>query len=164
LPTTFKSAFGALPRRRSDPLFWVRACVRERIDDDAFSRFARAQVSRPEALPSQPTRWASLLLMRATGDPCCAQKLVELHRAGRLSFENVVTVNMDEYVGLEKGHEQSYHRFMWDNLFSHIDIRPENVHILDGMAEDLQAECDKVSQLPTTGLVLTNVCAVRGDD
>lgn len=73
------------------------------------------------------------------------QKLVELHKAGQLSFEHVVTVNMDEYVGLLPTHEQSYHAFMWTNLFEHIDIRPENVHILDGMAEDLQAECDKVS-------------------
>ena len=52
---------------------------------------------------------------------------------------------MDEYVGLEPTHESSYHRFMWENLFSLVDIKPENVHILDGMAEDLQAECDKVS-------------------
>ena len=81
--------------------------------------------------------------MRA-GARWLSQRLVELHRAGELSFENVVTVNMDEYVGLEKSHEQSYHRFMWDNLFSHVDVKPENVHILDGMAEDLQSECDKV--------------------
>ncbi len=70
---------------------------------------------------------------------------MELHKSGQLSFEHVVTVNMDEYVGLSPTHEQSYHAFMWTNLFEHIDIRPENVHILDGMAEDLQAECDKVS-------------------
>jgi len=72
------------------------------------------------------------------------QKLVELHKAGKLSFEHVVTVNMDEYVGLPPTHEQSYHAFMWKNLFEHIDIKPENVHILNGMADDLQAECDQV--------------------
>jgi glucosamine-6-phosphate deaminase len=49
---------------------------------------------------------------------------------------------MDEYVGLPEDHPQSYHRFMWDNLFSHIDIKGENVHILNGMAGDLEAECE----------------------
>lgn len=67
--------------------------------------------------------------------------LVELHRKGGLSFANVVTFNMDEYVGLHEDHPQSYHRFMWDNFFSHIDIKRDNVHILDGMAPDLSVEC-----------------------
>jgi glucosamine-6-phosphate deaminase len=53
----------------------------------------------------------------------------------------VVTFNMDEYVGLPEDHPQSYHRFMWDNFFSHIDIEKKNVHILNGMATDLDAEC-----------------------
>ena len=48
---------------------------------------------------------------------------------------------MDEYVGLPEDHPQSYHRFMWDNFFSHIDIDRKNVNILDGMAADLAAEC-----------------------
>jgi glucosamine-6-phosphate deaminase len=69
------------------------------------------------------------------------RKLVELHRAGKVSFRNVVTFNMDEYVGLAHDHPQSYHRFMWDNLFSHVDIDPANVHIPDGMAADLGEEC-----------------------
>lgn len=73
----------------------------------------------------------------------CYRKLVELHKRGEVSFAHVVTFNMDEYVGLPKTHEQSYHYFMWNNLFKHIDIKPENVNILDGMADDLQAECDR---------------------
>lgn len=48
---------------------------------------------------------------------------------------------MDEYVGLPKDHPESYHSFMWNNFFSHIDIKPENVNILNGNAEDLEAEC-----------------------
>ena len=70
------------------------------------------------------------------------QKLIELHKAGKVSFKNVVTFNMDEYVGIPKAHPQSYHSFMWDNFFSHIDIRPENVNILNGNAPDLEAECE----------------------
>ena len=68
--------------------------------------------------------------------------LIELYKAGKVSFENVVTFNMDEYVGLPEDHPQSYHYFMWDNFFQHINIKKENVHILNGMASDLVAECE----------------------
>ena len=67
--------------------------------------------------------------------------LIELNHAGKVSFRNVVTFNMDEYVGLPEDHPESYHSFMWNNFFSHIDIRKENVNILNGNATDLQAEC-----------------------
>ena len=69
------------------------------------------------------------------------KELIRLHKAGEVSFSNVVTFNMDEYVGLEESHPESYHSFMWTNFFSHIDIKAENVHILNGNAEDLMAEC-----------------------
>ena len=69
------------------------------------------------------------------------KELIRLHKAGEVSFKNVITFNMDEYVGLEESHPESYHSFMWINFFSHIDIQPENVHILNGNAEDLIAEC-----------------------
>ena len=69
------------------------------------------------------------------------QELVRQNRAGELSFANVVTFNMDEYVGLPEEHPESYHSFMWNNFFKHIDIKPENVNILDGNAEDLAKEC-----------------------
>lgn len=69
------------------------------------------------------------------------RKLIELNKAGKVSFQNVVTFNMDEYVGLPEEHPESYHSFMWNNFFSHIDIKPENVNILNGNAEDLEKEC-----------------------
>lgn len=68
--------------------------------------------------------------------------LIELYNAGKVSFKNVITFNMDEYVGLPKEHPESYHSFMWDNFFNYIDIQAENVNILNGNAKDLQAECD----------------------
>jgi len=74
------------------------------------------------------------------------RELIRLHKAGMLSFRNVVTFNMDEYVGLPAEDERSYHRFMWDNLFSHIDIKEESVHILDGMASDLDEECRRYEE------------------
>ncbi|MGH1408587.1 MAG: glucosamine-6-phosphate deaminase [Aeromonas sp.] len=71
------------------------------------------------------------------------KRLIELHKAGEVSFQNVVTFNMDEYVGLPEDHPESYHSFMHNNFFSHIDIRPENINILNGNAEDLVAECKR---------------------
>ncbi|MDR3167433.1 MAG: glucosamine-6-phosphate deaminase [Treponema sp.] len=70
------------------------------------------------------------------------REFISLRKEGKLSFARVVTFNMDEYVGLPPDHPQSYHRFMWDNLFSQVDIKPENVHILNGMAADLTKECE----------------------
>jgi len=69
------------------------------------------------------------------------KELIKLNKARIVSFKNVVTFNMDEYVNLDKDHPESYHSFMWNNFFSHIDIRGENVNILDGNAQDLAAEC-----------------------
>ncbi len=69
------------------------------------------------------------------------KELIRLHKAGEVSFQNVITFNMDEYVGLAEDHPESYHSFMWNNFFSHIDIKKENVNILNGNAEDLVAEC-----------------------
>ena len=71
------------------------------------------------------------------------RNLIELYKEGKVSFRNVVTFNMDEYVGLSEDHPESYHSFMWNNFFSHIDIAKENVNILNGNAEDLKAECER---------------------
>ncbi len=68
-------------------------------------------------------------------------ELIRMHRAGEVSFARVVTFNMDEYVGLPREHPESYHSFMWSNFFSHVDVKAENVNILDGNAADLAAEC-----------------------
>ena len=62
---------------------------------------------------------------------------------GKVTFKNVVTFNMDEYVGLPREHDQSYWYFMHDNFFNHIDIPAENINILNGMAEDLEVEAVK---------------------
>lgn len=70
------------------------------------------------------------------------KKLIQFYKEGSVSFRYVKTFNMDEYVGLPRDHPESYHSYMWNNFFKHIDIQPQNVHILDGNAPDLQAECD----------------------
>jgi len=73
-------------------------------------------------------------------------ELIELVKQGRLSFQNVVTFNMDEYVGIPEDHPQSYHYFMDQHLFNHIDIPRENIHILNGNAPDLERECEEYEQ------------------
>jgi glucosamine-6-phosphate deaminase len=70
------------------------------------------------------------------------KKLIEYHKKDKISFKNVVTFNMDEYVGLNREHPQSYYYFMWENFFKHIDIPEENVNILDGMVDNLVKECE----------------------
>ena len=68
-------------------------------------------------------------------------ELARMVQAGELSFRNVISFNMDEYVGLPEEHPESYHSFMRTNLFSKIDEPEENIHILNGNAQDLDAEC-----------------------
>ena len=65
--------------------------------------------------------------------------LVDMYRSGVLDFSRVTSFNLDEYVGLQPDHPCSYHAFMQEHLFSRVNIRPENVHIPDGSAEDLAA-------------------------
>lgn len=72
--------------------------------------------------------------------------LIELNKKGNLSFAHVITFNMDEYIGIPKDHPESYYSFMWNNFFNHIDIPSQNVHILDGNAPDLEAECAQYEQ------------------
>lgn len=113
-----------------------------RPDYDGCSQWAANHIAK-KINDAAPTAKKPFVLGLPTGStPLGTYKaLIELYRAGKVSFENVVTFNMDEYVGLPEDHPQSYHRFMWDNFFSHINIKKENVHILNGMAKDLEAEC-----------------------
>jgi len=104
---------------------WAANYVARRINDFAPSESRRFVLG-------LPTGSSPLGMYRA---------LIELNKAGRVSFEHVVTFNMDEYVNLPQDHPESYHSFMWNNFFSHIDIQAENVNILDGNASDLEAEC-----------------------
>ena len=109
---------------------------------EALSAWA-ANYTASKILAANPTENHPFVLGLPTGSsPLGMYKhLIELNKKGIVSFKNVVTFNMDEYVGLPVEHPESYHSFMWNNFFSHIDIRKENVHILNGNAADLEAEC-----------------------
>lgn len=104
---------------------WAAAHIARRINEHAKS------TDRPFVL-GLPTGSTPLGTYR---------KLIEMCKAGQVSFANVITFNMDEYVGLKESHPESYHSFMAKNLFNHIDCPKENIHILNGNAEDLAAEC-----------------------
>ncbi|PWD71149.1 glucosamine-6-phosphate deaminase [Pectobacterium versatile] len=74
------------------------------------------------------------------------KSLVTMHKAGLVSFKHVITFNMDEYVGLPTDHPESYHTFMHQNFFNHVDIPRENINLLNGNAEDTTAECRRYEE------------------
>ncbi len=69
------------------------------------------------------------------------RELIRMHREEGLDFSRVTTFNLDEYVGLPLEHPQSYHTFMDEHLFRHINVPRGRIHIPDGMAADIPAEC-----------------------
>ena len=69
--------------------------------------------------------------------------LVDWYKQGLLSFKDVRSVNLDEYVGLAPDHDQSYRYFMQSNLFGHVDIDPANTRVPDGLTRDAKAFCDE---------------------
>ncbi len=91
----------------------------------------------------QPSESKPFILGLPTGSSPIGtyQELVRLYREQKVSFKHVVTFNMDEYVGIPQDHPESYHSFMWRHLFNHIDISHDKIHILNGNAPDLVAEC-----------------------
>ena len=74
-------------------------------------------------------------------------ELVSAYEAGQVSFEKVKTVNLDEYIGLPKESDQSYHFYMYERLFSKVNMREENVNIPNGMAGDLDEECKRYNDV-----------------
>ena len=111
-------------------------------DYNHLSQWAAAYViSRINA--ARPTAEKPFVLGLPTGSSPIGM-YAELSKAcqeGRVSFKHVITFNMDEYVGLPEEHPESYHSFMHRNLFDNIDCPKENIHILNGNAKDLAAEC-----------------------
>ena len=102
------------------------------------AHYVAAKINAANPTPEKP-----FVLGCSTGSsPLCMYKeLIDLNKKGLISFQNVVTFKMDEYVGLPNEHPESYYSFMWNNFFSHIDIKPVNTNILNGNAADLDAEC-----------------------
>ena len=117
-------------------------------DYDALSAWAANHViDRINAFG--PTKERPFVLGLPTGSSPIGmyRALVKACAEERVSFRHVVTFNMDEYVGLPESHPESYHSFMARNLFDHIDCPKENIHILNGNASDLAAECEHYEQM-----------------
>jgi len=114
--------------------------------DDVTEWAAKYVIKRINEYRPGPDRYFVLGLPTG-GTPLGMYKnLVKAYKSEKVSFKYVKTFNMDEYVGIPKDHPESYHRYMFDNFFKHVDIDPNNVHILDGNAKDLKAECTKYEE------------------
>lgn len=111
-------------------------------DYDEMSLFAAEYVIK-RINQFQPTESKPFVLGLPTGSSPIGMyhNLVKAYKAARISFSNVITFNMDEYVGLPESHPESYHSFMRKNLFDHIDCPAKNINILNGNASDLEQEC-----------------------
>ena len=81
----------------------------------------------------KPTEERPFVLGLPTGGTPLAtyKELIKLYQAGEVSFKNVVSFNMDEYVGLPQEHPESYHSFMYNNFFNHVDMQEKNINILN---------------------------------
>ncbi len=113
-------------------------------DYKTASAWAAAYVAN-EINACKPTAKKPFVLGLPTGSSPLGmyRELIRLCKAKKVSFKNVVTFNMDEYVGIPKDHSESYYSFMWDNFFSKIDIKKSNANILNGNAKNLEAECTR---------------------
>ena len=75
------------------------------------------------------------------------QELIARYNRGEIDFSKVHTINLDEYLGLDFDNEQSYHYYMKNKLFRHVNLESNNCHLLDGMEKDSQKECSKYENL-----------------
>ncbi|EMC92679.1 hypothetical protein BAUCODRAFT_114486 [Baudoinia panamericana UAMH 10762] len=98
-------------------------------------------ISRIKSFAPTPEKPFVLGLPTGSSPEGIYKNLVAAHKNGDTSFKNVVTFNMDEYVGIAREHPESYHSFMYKHFFSHVDVDPANINILNGNAPDLEEEC-----------------------
>jgi len=92
------------------------------------------------------------------------KELIRMHEQEGLDFSNVTTFNLDEYVGLPPEHDQSYRYFMHENLFKHVNIRPDNTHVPSGTAKDYAAYCREYEeQIEAAGGIDVQVLGIGSD-
>lgn len=120
----------------------MRLIIKDNAAD--IARWAAAHIVRRIKEKAEKTSAPFVLGLPTGSTPIETYKeLIRLHKAGEISFKNVITFNMDEYVGLPEEHPESYHSFMRRNFFDHIDIPAGNINILNGNAKDLASECEE---------------------
>ena len=118
------------------------------------------KIYRAEDYNSMSRRAANILSAQVILKPDCVlglatgstpvgmyRQLVNWYEKGDIDFSQVHTVNLDEYLGLAPDHDQSYRYFMQQNLFDHINVRPENTNVPNGLASDPEAECRRYNEV-----------------
>lgn len=109
-------------------------------DYQSMSKWAAGYIAKKINEHSEPRPFV-LGLPTGSSPLATYKQLIQLYKNGEVSFKNVITFNMDEYVGIPQNHPQSYYSFMWENFFKYIDIDSTNVNILNGNADNLEQEC-----------------------
>ena len=133
----------------------VIEATHEQLSKAAAQKVAKTLNSKPDAVLGLPTGSTPLGLYK---------ELIRMHRDEGLDFSYVTTFNLDEYVGLRKDHPQSYHYFMHENLFKHINIPPESIHIPSGTTDNYRAFCAWYEQrIEECGGIDLQVLGIRAD-
>nr|WP_307776148.1 glucosamine-6-phosphate deaminase [uncultured Cetobacterium sp.] len=121
----------------------MRVIITEKNIGDWAAVYVAKKIIEAKPTPEKPF----VLGLPTGGTPLAMYKrLVEFYKDGIISFENVITFNMDEYVGLSPANDQSYHYYMYENFFKHIDMKEENINILNGLALDYKKECEEYEE------------------
>lgn len=116
----------------TDALTWIEVNSYDEMSEVAANIFTKQLQTKPD----------SILGLATGGTPVgMYEELVKRKQAEEISFKEVKTFNLDEYVGLKRSNPASYWTFMHDVLFNHVDIEKDNVHLPNGEASDLDAEC-----------------------
>ncbi|WP_448821686.1 glucosamine-6-phosphate deaminase [Cetobacterium sp.] len=117
------------------------------ITDKSIGDWAAVYVAK-KILAAKPTAEKPFVLGLPTGGTPLSmyKRLIQFYEDGIISFENVISFNMDEYVGLSPANEQSYHYYMYENFFKYIDMKEENINILNGLAIDYEEECENYEE------------------
>ena len=122
----------------SKQIRWIEVNDYQEMSRQAASLFEQQLLRKPD----------SVLGLATGGTPIgFYEELVRKYKQGAFSFSEVKTFNLDEYVGLASNESTSYHNYMEENLFSQIDISPDNIHLPNGLAKDILAECAHYEQL-----------------
>lgn len=114
-----------------------------------FDNYDEASVQAAQLVEAQILENGESVLGLATGSTPIGlyKELIEGVKARGVSYKNVSTINLDEYIGLASDHSESYHTFMAENLFNHIDIAIDNTHVPNGMATSPEDECVRYEEI-----------------
>ena len=102
-----------------------------------------------QLIAEQITKKRKSVLELATGSTPegMYKELINLNQKDKVDFSEVITFNLDEYYGLPPEHPQSYYFFIWNNFFKHVNIKKENIHLLNGITENVNKECKQYEDL-----------------